>query len=78
MLSGTVDNPDEYHYFHLKSIHRSEKKQTVVSRIAISDNKIITNIVPHGPASIAGPAGDKIQRIDGKSVDKWRETFAIQ
>jgi carboxyl-terminal processing protease len=76
-----VNNLDEYsHYFppeEYTQIRKRTDRWSVGAGLQISDNKIITNIVPHGPASIAGlMVGDKIQRIDGQSVANgvW-ETF---
>lgn len=75
-VQGMVENLDEYsHYFppeEYTQIRRKTDRWSVGAGIQISESKIITNIVPHGPASIAGlMVGDKIQRINGKSVDTW-------
>ena len=75
-VQGMVNNLDEYsHYFppeEYTQIRKRTDRWSVGAGLQVSDNKVITNIVPHGPASIAGlMVGDKIQRIDGQSVDKW-------
>ena len=75
-INGMMSALDEHSiYFPPEEYERFKKKRDTWSvgvGIQVNQEKIITEIVPEGPASIAGlMVGDQLFKIDGISLQDW-------
>ena len=75
-ISGMMNALDEHsRYFPPEQYSRLQARTnqwSVGVGVQVNNEKIITDIVPHGPASIAGlMVGDQFSRINGDSVLDW-------
>lgn len=75
-ISGMMNALDEHsRYFppeQYSKLQAHTNQWSVGVGVQVNNEKIITEIVPHGPASIAGlMVGDQFSGVNGQSLDSW-------
>ncbi len=75
-LSGMVNALDEHSAYFPPEEYQTLQEKTgqwsVGAGLEVNNERIITKIVPHGPASIAGlMVGDQLTKINGRSLADW-------
>ncbi len=72
MVNGLDDHSKYFPPDEFKKIQSKTTQWSVGAGITINSNKVITNILPQGPASIAGlMVGDRILSINERDIEDW-------